>query len=59
MDRRFPDDASAGWSQVASEVEVRTIPGDHMTCITEHVSELAGIINDSLRATGDSLRDQS
>jgi thioesterase domain-containing protein/acyl carrier protein len=36
--RRAP---GAGWHRFASEVALRTIPGGHHTCITEHVKALA------------------
>jgi amino acid adenylation domain-containing protein len=41
MQSRAPADPTAGWGQVASDVEVHWLPGDHQTCLTEHVETLA------------------
>ena len=41
MQSRAPDDPSVGWRNVASQLEVCPIPGDHHTCLTEHVESLA------------------
>ncbi len=34
-------DPTWGWGSVTDEVEVRVVPGGHLTCITSHVKELA------------------
>ncbi|HVF91425.1 MAG TPA: amino acid adenylation domain-containing protein [Blastocatellia bacterium] len=38
---RYVDDPTAGWSRVAAEVAVHSIPGEHLTCITRHLPALA------------------
>jgi thioesterase domain-containing protein/acyl carrier protein len=50
-DERFPGDPTIGWGKVAGTVEPRLIPGDHMTCLTEHVVVLAKTIDEFLRKT--------
>jgi thioesterase domain-containing protein len=39
-----PDDPSEGWRKVAAKVETHSIPGGHITCVTRHVHELAGVM---------------
>jgi thioesterase domain-containing protein len=34
-------DPTLGWGKVAAEVKVVSVPGNHITCITEHVDILA------------------
>ena len=46
---RAPNDPTAGWRHVASQLEVCAIPGDHYTCITEHLESLAGCLATYLR----------
>lgn len=46
-----PDDPSDGWSKVAAEVAVHTIPGGHITCVTRHVHDLAGVLQACLEKT--------
>jgi amino acid adenylation domain-containing protein len=41
MQSRLPDDPTVGWGRVASQLEVIPIPGDHLNCLTTHVSSLA------------------
>jgi thioesterase domain-containing protein len=41
LDKRSPGDDSAGWSTRAAGVEVHRVPGDHQSCVTTHVAELA------------------
>lgn len=48
-DARFPGDPTLGWGQVAEAVETSLIPGDHLTCLTEHVTVLAETLNAYLR----------
>jgi hypothetical protein len=35
------DDSTWGWRRVAAEVDVHTVPGGHLTCITKHVKDLS------------------
>jgi thioesterase domain-containing protein len=49
LQSRLPDDPSLGWRHVASRLEVRLIPGDHQTCLTEHVEPLAQFMASCLR----------
>lgn len=44
-DSHFPDDAGAVWNHLASEVEVETVPGDHLNMITTHYGDLAAVIS--------------
>ena len=37
-------DPTWGWRDVAAEIEVHTVPGGHLTCITKHAPETAGIL---------------
>jgi len=41
---RHPGDPTQGWGRVASSVEVRVIPGGHLTCVTTHVPAVASEI---------------
>ncbi len=41
-------DSTWGWGSVTDEVEVRIVPGGHLTCITSHVKELAENLSDFL-----------
>jgi thioesterase domain-containing protein len=34
-------DPTLGWGQVAAEVEIVKVPGNHLTCVTTHVEALA------------------
>jgi amino acid adenylation domain-containing protein len=47
--KRFLNDPSIGWDHVAAEVETQTIPGDHLTCLSEHAGALAETIQYYLR----------
>jgi amino acid adenylation domain-containing protein len=51
MKRLFPNDPATGWDRVAAEVETRTIPGNHLTCISEHAGALAENIRYYLQKT--------
>jgi amino acid adenylation domain-containing protein len=42
-------DPALGWRAVAAEVVVHAIPGDHTTCLTDHVHVLAERLNACLR----------
>ncbi len=50
MQSRSPDDPTIGWSGVTSGVEVCPIPGDHLSCLTEHIDSLAQHLAGCLRA---------
>lgn len=43
-----PYDPTWGWKSVTDNVEVRVVPGGHLTCITSHVKELAESLSDFL-----------
>jgi len=36
-----PDDPTCGWGNVARDVTVRTVPGGHITCLTNNLGHLA------------------
>jgi amino acid adenylation domain-containing protein len=42
------DDPTLGWSKVAADVRVLRVPGDHPTCLTEHVDAVAGHLRSCL-----------
>lgn len=50
MQSRSPTDPTAGWKDVASDVDVHWLPGEHLTCLTEHVGALAEHLASCLRA---------
>jgi len=41
----FPSDAQAVWGPLAQEVEVETVPGDHLGMIATHYQELAAALS--------------
>ena len=43
-----PYDPTWGWKSVTDNVEVRVVPGGHLTRITSHVKELAENLSDFL-----------
>ena len=43
-----PHDPTAGWSRVATAVEVQRVPGGHITCLTKHVHDLAKTLKSCL-----------
>jgi thioesterase domain-containing protein len=45
----YPTDPTAGWGKPAAIVDVCNLPGDHITCQTEHVGDVAGFIGNYLR----------
>jgi thioesterase domain-containing protein len=45
---RHRDDPTQGWSAVAAAVEVRAIPGGHLSCVTTHVKAVADEIRRAL-----------
>ena len=46
-----PTDPTAGWSKVAAEVEVKTVPGGHITCLTKNVNHLAQALKACIETT--------
>ena len=46
----YPTDLTAGWGKLAAKVDVHHLPGDHITCQTEHVGDVAECIAKYLRA---------
>ena len=44
-------DPTAGWSRVAAEVEVKTIPGGHITCLTKNIDHLAQALKSCIETT--------
>ncbi|HEX2188168.1 MAG TPA: hypothetical protein VHG51_04685 [Longimicrobiaceae bacterium] len=42
-------DPTAGWGRVAREVEIVHVPGDHDTCVSVHLEELAEKVSGLLR----------
>jgi hypothetical protein len=38
-----------GWGNVAAEVAIQSLPGNHITCITDHVQILANKLSACLR----------
>lgn len=45
----FPADPAAVWSELASEFELRTVPGDHLGIMTTHFEELAAELSRCLK----------
>jgi thioesterase domain-containing protein len=41
----FPADAAAVWSPLAEEIEVETVPGDHLGMIATHYDSLASVLS--------------
>jgi thioesterase domain-containing protein/acyl carrier protein len=46
----YPTDWTAGWGKLAAQIKVHEIPGDHGSCLTEHVGAVAEHIGRCLRA---------
>jgi amino acid adenylation domain-containing protein len=46
--RAFGRMPTAGWKTVAPHVDVRTIPGNHTTCVTDYIDETAKELADAL-----------
>jgi aspartate racemase len=44
-----PMDRTAGWGKLAPQIEVYDLPGNHLTCLTEHAGVVAGHIARCLR----------
>jgi len=45
----FPADPVAVWSNLAQELELNTVPGDHLGIMTTHFESLASVISSYLR----------
>jgi thioesterase domain-containing protein/acyl carrier protein len=45
----YPADPTAGWGKLAAHVEVQNLPGDHVTCQTDYIGEVAEHIGKCLR----------
>jgi hypothetical protein len=45
----FPADAAAVWAPLAQEIEVETVPGDHLGMIATHYDSLASVLSRYLR----------
>jgi hypothetical protein len=41
----FPADAAAVWQPLAENVEVATVPGDHLGIIATHYKSLASVVS--------------
>lgn len=46
----FPADPRAIWSRLVGQLEVETVPGDHLGMLTTHYEKLAGVLNRYLEA---------
>jgi hypothetical protein len=44
LQERHPDDPSAGWRHISPRTETRNITGDHWTCVTTYVADVASKI---------------
>jgi amino acid adenylation domain-containing protein len=41
LSERYPDDPLANWRDIASNIETCEIDGDHLSCVTKHVHDVA------------------
>jgi thioesterase domain-containing protein/acyl carrier protein len=48
LQERHPNDPLAGWRRISRSTETRDIAGDHWTCVTTHVADVATKIAASL-----------
>jgi thioesterase domain-containing protein/acyl carrier protein len=52
----FPQDPRTVWSHLVKDLEVQTVPGNHLTMLTTHYQDLAVVLNryleDALRTAG-------
>lgn len=46
---KFPIDAEAVWKPLAEQIEVETVPGDHLGMIATHYDSLASVLSQYLR----------
>lgn len=51
-DPYFPRDPIAAWGKFTTNVEVVTVPGDHLSLVTTHSGSIAAVIMGYLRETG-------
>jgi hypothetical protein len=49
LQERYPDDSLAAWRHIASNIETHDIAGDHWTCVTTQVADVAQKMGMSLR----------
>ena len=45
----FPSNPKAVWSHLISELDVETVPGDHLGMLTRHYEELGGVLSRYLK----------
>jgi thioesterase domain-containing protein len=41
----FPDDPAAVWTNLAKELEIETVPGDHLGIVNTHYERLAAVLS--------------
>jgi thioesterase domain-containing protein len=41
LESDYPTDRTVGWGKLAAQLEVHELPGDHYTCVTEHLEVVA------------------
>jgi amino acid adenylation domain-containing protein len=41
LEESYPTDRTAGWGQLARNLEIHELPGDHHNCLTEHLGDVA------------------
>lgn len=51
----FPDNAAEIWKDLARQLEIEDIPGNHYEMLTKHVENLAEVLSRHLEAANDSL----
>jgi len=44
----FPEDPAAVWAKLVNEIEVKTVPGDHLGIVTTHFESLASALSHDL-----------
>jgi thioesterase domain-containing protein/acyl carrier protein len=49
MVTEFPEDPSAVWSDLTTELKVETVPGNHLTMLTTHCETLASVLSRYLK----------
>lgn len=50
----FPEDPKAVWCQLVQNIEVETVPGDHLGMLTTHYEKLASVLNGYLEVAANS-----
>ena len=58
-ERALQRHSELGWSRVARQVEVRTVPGEHLTAITQHAPAVAERLRECLRLVASTPRQAS